>query len=384
MSSIQWNINPYKDKNPSPYFTENDVRKAQTFHESIPGYKPTPLYSLKSLAKSLEVESILIKDESKRFGLNSFKGLGGSYAIANTLAERYNFPFGFYSEINERVKDKPQITFTTTTAGNHGRGVAWGAKIFGQKAVVYMPKGAKPFKIERIKEQGAETIQTDLMYDDAVVYTAKEAEKKGWTVIQDTAWGNYTKIPRLIMEGYLTIAGELAKQWEIPPTHIILQAGVGSLAGGVVEGILRFAPKNIKVIIVEPSRADCFYQSSLGHDGQPKSASGDAQSMMSGLSCREVSAIAWEILKKSADAFIICPDSIAAEGMRKLANPSGEDPKLVSGESGAVSLGILQEICQNPALKDFKKAMEINSSSRILLISTEGATDPDNYNKIVS
>lgn len=384
MKTMHYKINPFK-KIQKPIFSflsPEEMHKATQFHQTLPGYSPTPLYSLRALAKYLNVHEILVKDESPRFGLNSFKGLGGSYGIANCLAKCCGNELSSFKNLIKQIRNLPEITFASATEGNHGRGLAWAAKLFGQKAFVFMPKGASIFRVNKIREFGAQVEITDLNYDDTVRYVKQLAKINGWTLVQDTAWEGYQEIPNQIMQGYLTIVGEWLKQRKEQPTHLILQVGVGSFAAAIASGLQQFCEKPIVFIIVEPTRADCFYQSACSKDGSPKNASGDLSTIMTGLSCGEPNPIAWDILKQLASCFVTCPDAIAARGMRILGNPLETDPRIVSGESGAIPLGLLYELCKNSQLSSLKDSLQLDSASRILFISTEGDTDPVNYRAV--
>lgn len=384
MEKMLYKINPFKTllKPAFPFLSHEEINKAIKFHQTVPGYFPTALYSLTSLAKYLGVHEILVKDESSRFGLNSFKGLGGSYGIANCLAKSCGKELSSFKSLKEQIKDLPPQTFATATEGNHGRGLAWAAKQLGQKAFVFMPKGASICRVNKIRELGAQVEVTDLNYDETVLHVKQLAEKNGWVLVQDTAWDGYQEIPAKIMQGYLTIVGEWLEQRTEQPTHVILQVGVGSFAAAIAVGLQQLCDKPIIFIIVEPTRADCFYQSACSQDGTPKNASGDLSTIMAGLSCGEPNPIAWDILKNLADCFVTCPDATAARGMRILGNPLETDPKIVSGESGAIPMGLLYDLCKNSQLSSLKESLRLDSASRVLFISTEGDTDPVNYRAV--
>ena len=369
------------------------VERAMAFHRTIPGYQPTPLVSLPALARELGVDKLWVKDESKRFGLNAFKALGGSYAIARWMGERLGltgdqltFPALTAPEARERLG---AVTFVTATDGNHGRGVAWAARELGQQAVVYLPKGSARERLENIRALGAQAEITDLSYDDAVRLAARKGEENGWVLIQDTAWPGYEEIPGWIMEGYTTLAGEifdqLAQAGEEPPTHLFLQAGVGSFAASVLGSALCWWGKGCPVtVIVEPDQADCLYRTAKAADGQMHPVTGEMHSMMAGLCCGEPCTLAWDILGPCADAFLSCSDDYAALGMRLLDKPRGSDPAIVSGESGAVGVGTLAGILQEEELHDLCWTLGLDERSRVLCISTEGDTDRTNYQKILS
>jgi len=373
-------------------FSEDEMRKVVGFHSTMPGYSPTPLASLPSLAKRLGLGSIHVKDESHRFGLKAFKVLGGCYAIAMHLAQKLGkdiseLPFQVLT--SDQVKQQlGDVTFATTTDGNHGRGVAWTARMLRQKAVVYMPKGSAVFRLDKIRGEGAQAEILDMNYDDAVRYTDQQAKKHGWVVVQDTAWEGYTDIPLWIMQGYGTMVVEALEQMkarvEERPTHVFIQAGVGSLAGAV-QGVLRarFGQDAPKVVVVEASAAACYYESAVAGDGKPRAVGGDLFTLMAGLACGEVNIIGYEILRDYAAAFVSCPDYVAARGMRVLGDPLEGDQKVISGESGAVTTGLLAYLMDRPELKGLREALDLNESSRVLLFSTEGDTDPDRYRSVV-
>jgi len=288
---------------------------------------------------------------------------------------------------SDLVKNNPRkITFYTATDGNHGRGVAWAASKLGHKAVVYMPDGSSAARRDAIRNEGALCeVVIGANYDDCVRLAALEAQKTGGVIIQDTAWEGYEEIPAWIMQGYATMALETAEQLESIgewPTHIFIQAGVGSLAGAVLGFFKNYSPENCPVTtIVEPSAAACLYKSALA--GKREIVTGDLNTIMAGLSCGEPNVISWEILASHASFFAACPDYIAAKGMRILAAPLGDDMRIVSGESGAVGIGLVAEIMTRFKLKDFRDALGLDNKSKILIFSTEGATDPDKYRSIV-
>ncbi|MFZ5967457.1 MAG: diaminopropionate ammonia-lyase [Bacillota bacterium] len=380
------------EKTSVEFIDKEVVDKIRSFHKRFTEYKVTPLQSLNQLAKKLGVSSIWVKDESYRFGLNAFKVLGGSYAVGKYLAEKLNMDISELSfeklkskEIKERLGE---ITFVTATDGNHGRGIAWAARQLGQKAVVFMPKGSSMIRLNNIKNEGAEATITDLNYDDAVRLASKYAEEHHGVLVQDSAWDDYEEIPTWIMQGYATLIDEAIEQIKAEdkgkPTHVFLQAGVGSFAGSVL-GYLEavFGEDRPITTIVEPNEAACIYKSVKENDGKPHAVTGYMPTIMAGLACGEPSTVAWGILRDYADMYISCPDYAAARGMRILGNPLADDPKVISGESGAVGLGIVSLILQDNQLKEIAEKLNINKDSKILLISTEGDTDPEGYREIV-
>ena len=364
------------------------AKKVQSFHASFPVYKETPLVELKHTAKSMGLGNIYIKDESYRFGLNAFKVLGGSYAIGNYLAKRLGksiteMPYEklVSGEIKRELGD---ITFVTATAGNHGRGVAWTAKQLQQKSVVYMPKGSAEERLMNIRAEGADASITDLNYDEAVRLANSQAEQKGWVMVQDTAWEGYEDIPGWIMQGYGTMGYEAYMQLPEKPTHIFLQAGVGSMAGAVAGFFASVYGGDRPIItIVEPNKADCIYKTAEAADGKLHFVTGDMDTIMAGLACGEPCSIGWNVLRDYADNFISCPDYAAAQGMRVLGNPEAGDTKVVSGESGASAFGCIAEIMRDKTLVELKNKLKLDENSKVLFFSTEGDTDKENYKSIV-
>lgn len=363
------------------------------FHQKFPDYCVTPLRSLPHLSQRLGLSSIHVKDESQRFGLNAFKGLGGSYAVGKYLAEKLGQNINTLSfsslnspEIKARIKD---IVFVTATDGNHGRGVAWAAEQLGLQAVVYMPKGSSLIRAQNIRHHGAECSITDLNYDDTVRLANKMAQEKGWVLLQDTAWQGYEQIPTWIMQGYMTLAIEaweqLTKSGSPLPTHLILQAGVGSFAGSIMGYFLeKMKARAPKIIIVEPHKANCLYRSSVVNDGQPHSVGGDMATLMAGLACGEPNITSWPMIRDYASCFISADDSLAANGMRILASPRpGTDAPFISGESGAIGTGLIYELMSREDYRGIIEALQLNTDSHVLLISTEGDTSPDIYEDIV-
>lgn len=362
------------------------------FHSKFPAYQPTPLVNLPRLSKHLGVASIHVKDESKRFGLNAFKVLGGAYAIGQFLANKLNRDINTLSfaelaspEVKSKIGD---ITFVTATDGNHGRGVAWAAQQLGQKAVVFMPQGAAPERVQNIRNLGAECTVTDLNYDDAVRLAYKNSQDKGWIMVQDTAWDGYEDIPTWIMQGYMTLAIEAMEQIETEkaplPTHIFLQAGVGSFAGAAMGYIVeKMKEKAPTIVVVEPDLANCLYESALANDGKPHSVGGSMQTLMAGLACGEPNTISWEIIRDNTECFISADDSLAANGMRILAAPIPGDTQITAGESGAIGAGLLYELMKNPQHEDLRNRLKLNTHAHVLLVSTEGDTSPAIYEDVV-
>lgn len=379
----------YKEGTGLSFVNRHIAEESNAFHKKFEKYYPTPLLQLSHLARLLGLQEIYVKNEAERFGLNAFKGLGGSFAVGKYLANRLGKPLTQLnlcdltsSKTQEKLKD---ITLVTATDGNHGRGVAWAAEQFGLKAIVLMPKGSSPVRAQNIRNHGAECTITDYNYDDTVRLASQLAERNNWILLQDTAWEGYEEIPTWIMQGYLTLANEALTQLKKLPTHIILQAGVGSFAGAImgffIEKMKESAPK---IIVVEPHQANCLYQSACANDSLPHKVDGDMQTIMAGLACGEPNTVSWPIIRDYTDIFISADDHLAANGMRIAASPRPDtDPAYISGESGAIGLGLLYELKSNPAYKELSQKLELDENSRVLLINTEGDTSPDIYQQIV-
>lgn len=396
LEKIKWSINeiPKSDSDKElALMSVEEVEKSRKFHKSFPQYTETPLVELPNLAKELNLGGIYIKDESYRFGLNAFKVLGGSYAMARYIANCLNKDVSElgYDELTSDAtrKELGEVTFFTATDGNHGRGVAWAANKLKQNSVVYMPKGSSQIRLDNILAEGAKASITELNYDDAVRLAAKGAEEsKNGVVIQDTAWEGYEEIPGYIMQGYGTMALEASDQLKgygvDRPTHVFVQAGVGSLAGAVQGFFANKYGKDCPItVVVEAEVADCLYKSAEAKDGNFRIVGGDLQTIMAGLACGEPNTISWEILKNWTSCFISAPDWVAAKGMRVLGAPVKGDKQVISGESGAATLGALQSIMTMDIYADLRKQLKLDENSRVLLFSTEGDTDPQKYKDIV-
>lgn len=384
---------PVNNHNLPLFLNEEISNNIRRFHSSISNYEVTPLVSLGNLAKKLNIKGIYVKDESYRFNLNAFKALGGFYAIFKIVCNKLNlddkkttFEDLQNPEIKELLKD---IVFITATDGNHGKGVAFAASKLGCKSIVLMPKGSVEVRAEAIRQVGASKVTiTELNYDDAVRKAAKIAYENNWYLVQDTAWDGYEDIPSFITQGYMTMANEAYNQLQEygieKPTHLFLQAGVGSMAGGVLGYFANKYSGNPPITtIVEPKTVACIYKSALLNDGNPHAVTGDLQTIMAGLNCGEPNTATWPILRDFASFYAACPDYVAARGMRILASPIKDDEKIISGESGAVGLGLLSLLMEKNELKEIKEAMNLNSDSIILLFNTEGNTDPIGYNEII-
>lgn len=351
----------------TPYGTAA-AREVRAFHRSMREYAETPLVRLSGLAAHLGLKGLYVKDESRRFGLNAFKALGGSYAMHAYMQANGGRP-----------------VFATATDGNHGRGVAWAAARIGCEAHVYMPRGTAQERLDNIRKLGAHAEITDMCYDDTVRHVAQLAAENGWVLMQDTSWPGYEEIPARIMQGYLTLADEIAKQLgDVKPTHVFLQAGVGSMAAAVAAYLAdRYGAEKPIITVVEPNTADCIFRTARANDGRTHFCGEDMHSIMAGLCCGEPCPIAWDLLRDTADFALTCPDYIPANGMRILGNPLPGDARIVSGESGAVTAGIMAALMLDPALIRLRDALGLGADSIVVCISTEGDTDRANYRDIV-
>ena len=393
--TIRWAVNhmPETDDRNLPVMGLSEVRKARAFHESFPQYTTTPLTRLDRMAAYLGLKEVYVKDESYRFGLNAFKVLGGSFAMARFIASETGkdvseLPYAVLT--SDKLREEfGQATFFTATDGNHGRGVAWAAGRLCQKAVVHMPKGSTQTRLENIAKEGAQVDIQEMNYDDCVRLAAKEAdETERGVIVQDTAWDGYEEIPSWIMQGYGTMAMEAGEQLKDygcdRPTHVFVQAGVGSLAGAVVGYFTNLYPDNPPTfVVVEADAAACLYKGAAAGDGDPRIVDGDMQTIMAGLTCGEPNTISWDILKNHVKVFIAAPDWVAASGMRMLAAPIKGDAPVTSGESGAAPFGALAAIMTMEEYRDLRHEIGLDENSSVLLFSTEGDTDPERYKNIV-
>ena len=389
--SIKWagNRMPKSDDRQLAVMALSNVAKARFFHSSFPQYSITPLARLDGMAKYLGLGGLFVKDESFRFGLNAFKVLGGSFAMARYIAKEMGRDVSemTYDYLTSEAfrKEFGQATFFTATDGNHGRGVAWAANKLGQKAVVHMPKGSSQARFDNIAKEGAKVTIEEVNYDECVrrANALAEATEHG-VMVQDTAWDGYEKIPAWIMEGYGTMASEASEQLGERPTHIFVQAGVGSLAGAIQGYFANLYPDNCPTtVVMEAQVADCLYRSAAAGDGSIRFATGDLQTIMAGLACGEPNTIGFDILKNHTSFFVSCPDWVAAKGMRMLGAPVKGDPQVVSGESGAVGMGLVATLMTDPEYAELKETIGLDENSVVLMFSTEGDTDPENYKAIV-
>lgn len=390
---IQFNQNPKVPFEGADVSSINKTvaEKVRAFHRTFPAYSPTPLVKLDKLASHFGLKNIVVKDESYRFGLNAFKVLGGTYALGKFLAEKVDKDISEvdcqYLSSEEVSKAVGDVTFASTTDGNHGRGLAWAAEQFNKKAIIYMPKGSAPVRRDNIRAHGAECTITELNYDDCVRMAYQKATENGWVTVQDTAWENYTDIPNAIMQGYTTLAIEALEQMQeldVIPTHIFLQAGVGCFAGAMLGFFMSvFGEKCPKFVIVEPDAADCYYVSACAADGKPHKVDGDLLTLMAGLACGEPNLTSWEMLLDYPVAYASCADEVAATGMRVLGAPIKGDQPITSGESGAAPIGFLQWLMQEEEGREARERLGLNEDATVFCISTEGDTSPELYKEIM-
>ena len=353
--------------------TVGDHKRALAEIRTWPHYAPTPLIRLDGLARELGVSAIHYKDEAHRFGLRSFKALGGAYAVLRVIQQRVaassaDLRLGAHADIVQ------SITVTTATDGNHGRAVAWGASQFGCRAAIYVPRACSPAREHAIASFGAQVIRTTLDYDDTVRQCADDANRNGWRVATDTSWEGFEEIPTIVMEGYTVMAAEACAQIDQPPTHVFVQAGVGGLAAAVCGHF----PES-QFIVVEPEHAAGLFASARA--GRPERAPGEVHTVMAGLECGEVSPIAWRILDRGADYFMTIRDSEVPDCLRLLAKSPHGDPPIFAGESAVAGLIALLDAARDPAVR---KLLELSANSRILLFGTEGITDPIIWRKLIT
>jgi diaminopropionate ammonia-lyase len=361
-------------------FSAEEYAAVRRFFSARPDLAPTPLRQLPGLAARLGLGDLLVKDESTRFGLNAFKVVGVTYALERLVADG---------------RLAPGAVVTCATAGNHGRAVAHVARGLGLAAHVYVPAATVPARIAAIESEGATVVVTDGSYDQAVRLMAREAKARGWTIVSDTSWEGYEEIPRLIMAGYtwiLTEIEEARKADEPPPDGVIVQGGVGGLVAAAASWFACRAPgighdghgevaTRPCFVAAEPVRAACLLASARA--GRPTALTGGLDTVMAGLRCAEVSPAAWPAIAGCVDAFVAIDDRWAEEAMRRFANPSAGDPAIVAGASGACGLGALLALVGDPELGEARQAIGLGPHSRVLLINTEGASDPQHYSLVL-
>ena len=341
---------------------------AWIYHHTLRQYQPTPLRRLDRLALEVGVGSVALKDESYRFGLNAFKALGASFAMHRWVS-RHTVP--------------GDAVFTTATDGNHGRAVAWMARQLGTRAVVFMPAHSVPVRVAAIQNEGAQVVLVESGYDAAVRLALEAAASRGWIAIQDTATEQYRDVPALIAAGYWTMARELEPMVHGPLEPqvdvVLLHAGVGTWAAAMTQYYWhRYGPHRPKLVVVEPLDAACLLESVVA--GHPAHATGSLRTIMAGLNCGYPSTDAFDLLRGSVDAFVAISDAWAEQAMRSLADG---DPAVIAGESGAAGVAGLMALMHDAAYTEVRRHVGLGPDSRVLVWSTEGATDPDGWERVV-
>lgn len=365
--------------------TQDDFSRATKEISSWSGYAPTPMHSLSCLAEKIGVGGIFYKDEGPRFGLGSFKALGGSYAGLLVLQRELSKRLNRQIELSELrggsvAKDVAEITLVSATDGNHGRSLAWGAQAVGAPCRIYIHKEVSEGREKSMRDLGAEVIRVDGDYDESVRITRDDAEENGWFVVSDTSWEGYTRTPTDVMAGYGVMIDEFLEQSDSTPTHVMVQGGVGGLAGAVAARLRqKLGADSPRIIVVEPELAACLYAS--GKAGIKTTVGIDEETLMAGLSCGEPSGLAWEILASEASDFLTIPESLVAPTMRLAGRPLSTDPQIEAGESAVAGLAALIAVVQD---KELREKMSLSETSNVLLIGSEGATDAKIYQEIMA
>ncbi|TNF88699.1 MAG: diaminopropionate ammonia-lyase [Gammaproteobacteria bacterium] len=346
-----------------------------------PGYAPTPLYQLDAIASEIGVAGIVYKDESQRFHLKSFKALGGAFAVARQLQQRILAETGETASIEDLLGKKhdavvKNIVISCGTDGNHGRSVAWGCQMFGCDCVIYIHRDVSAGRKQAMEEFGANVIRVDGNYDDSVKQADMDASSHGRIIVSDTSYPGYMDIPRDVAIGYTVMLLEAVEQMQgAVPSHVFIQAGVGGLAASVCAYFWElWGDRRPRFIVVEPEQANCLQQSAAS--GKPVAVEGELETLMAGLSCGEVSLLAWEILEHGADDFVTLSEDAVAPCMRLLAN---NDPVIEAGESAVAGLAAAIVARENP---DMALQLGLDESSLVFVIGTEGATDPELYRQL--
>lgn len=386
--------NPYYSQSPAWNDDVSGAFRAEDIgdlHRSIPDYSSTPLIELPGLAAEIGIGRLLVKDETHRFGLKAFKALGATYAIYCFLRDYLNdrgspcpLPEQFYSTKN--FLEEVELTFCTATDGNHGRGVAWVARLLEQQAIVFMPVGTVQARIDNIRREGARVIIVDGTYDACVRRCVAEAKTNGWQIISDTSWAGYETIPRQIMAGYLTLFREIGSS--LAPSDqidlVVVQGGVGALAATAAWYFRKeWTRPQPKLISVEPVQAACLLESIASPDGEPILSTGRQDSIMAGLNCGMPSPVAWPLIKHGFDAFLSVSDESCVAAMQAYHNRLRDDPGIISGESGAAGLAALQELTQEDSGATGLSILGLDSKATVLLLNTEGDTDPESFSRLV-
>lgn len=360
----------------------NKTANAAARHEiaAWPGYAPTPLHDMRSLASDLGIGRLWLKDEAQRFGLKSFKALGGAYAVLGVLRHVLEHEHGIHDVSSADLRDGKYaeqvagVTVCCATDGNHGRSVAWGAQIFGCRCNIHLHEHVSQGREDAIAAYGAHIIRVPGHYDDSVRIAAEDAEREGWHLVSDTAWIGYEDMASRVMQGYTTLTGEILEQLppEPHPTHVFLQAGVGGLAAAVAGPLWEaWRTERPRVIVVEPESADCVFRSVSA--GTLAAVPGDLSTFMACLAAGEMSTAAWTVLRGCADDVLALEDDAARHAMRVLA---ATEPAIVAGESGCAGIAALLTVCAD---SDMRETLDLGPHARVLCINSEGDTDPAAY-----
>jgi diaminopropionate ammonia-lyase len=363
---------------------EADFAEAVTEIKQWNGYEPTPLYALRDLAAEIDIAAIDYKHEGPRFGLGSFKALGGAYAAQKLLRRELSRRTGAEVSLADirqgaRAREAADITLVSATDGNHGRSLAWGCKRFGAPCRIYIHANVSPGRERAMQELGADVIRISGDYDESVIRCREDAEANGWFVVSDTSWPGYTETPRDVMAGYGVMIREIHEQASAPFTHVFVQGGVGGLAAATAAALRQlYRADSPRVVVVEPDLAACLFESARA--GRPASVEIHEETVMAGLSCGEPSPLAWEVLAGEVSDFLAIDDALIPPTIRRLARPKGSDPVIEAGESGVAGLAALIEAAGST---EMRKKLGLDDQSRVLLIGSEGVTDPDIFAEIM-
>jgi len=342
--------------------SKDDIDDAYNSISKWEGYAPTPLISLNKLSKELSLKNIFYKDEDKRFDLKSFKALGGAYAVEKV------------------TKGNKDIVVATATAGNHGRSVSWGARRLGLKCKIFISEFVSEARGQAMSDLGADVIKVKGNYEKSLIECIKQSTENNWQIVQDVAWKDYMLVPKYTMAGYSVMMREIIDQINNEKiTHIILQAGVGGMAGAMVAGIARYLDNVPTTIVVEPDSAACVLESI--RTGKIEKIDIKKESLMGGMSCGEVSLVPWEILKHSVKHCISLPDDDIGKTMKLLGNSSFSDQQIIAGENSAPGVIGLIASCED---QNVKEKLQLDQNSNVLIIGCEGDTDKEMYQKLIS
>jgi diaminopropionate ammonia-lyase len=375
---------PAFDERARSVITAQDFDEAGAEIAQWDGYSATPLYALAELAADIDIAGIDYKHEGPRFGLGSFKALGGAYAAQKLLSRELRRTAGVDVSLADVRKGAwarqiAGITLVSATDGNHGRSLAWGCQRFGAPCRIYIHADVSEGRERAIRDLGAEVIRISGDYDDSVLRCRQDAEEHGWFVVSDTSWQGYTETPRDVMAGYGVMLREVYEQAEAPPTHVFVQGGVGGLAAAAAAALRQlWGRESPRVVVVEPRLAPCLFESA--RRGRLTSVSIEAETIMAGLSCGEPSPLAWEVLDSEVSDFLVIEDRLIPPLIRRLARPAGRDPAIEAGESGVAGLAALIAAAGST---EMRRLLALDEASRVLVIGSEGVTDPDIFARIM-